>query len=75
MFPSEFRFRITIAVAVLRTQEGNDFSRSFKYMFLAFRQVLAQGHRKKPEYFITQIDKVTKDDLNRIGQTNYFQIW
>lgn len=34
----------------------------------AARQVLAQGHRKKPEYFIGQIDKVTKDDLNRIGR-------
>jgi len=31
------------------------------------RQVLAQGHRKKPEQFIALIDKVTKDDLNRIG--------
>jgi len=31
------------------------------------RQVLAQGHRKQPAHFISQIDKVTKDDLNRIG--------
>lgn len=32
------------------------------------RQVLAQGHRRKPEHFIALIDKVTKDDLNRIGR-------
>ena len=32
-----------------------------------FRQVLAQGHRKRPEYFIGLIDKVTRDDINRIG--------
>jgi len=31
------------------------------------RQVLAQGHRKKPEQFIAMIDKVTRDDINRIG--------
>lgn len=31
------------------------------------RQVLAQGHRKRPEYFIGLIDKVTRDDINRIG--------
>jgi len=31
------------------------------------RQVLAQGHRKKPEQFIKLIDKVTRDDINRIG--------
>jgi len=31
------------------------------------RQVLAQGHRKKPEHFIALIDKVTKEDINRIG--------
>lgn len=32
------------------------------------RQVLAQGQRKRPEHFISSIDKVTKDDLNRIAQ-------
>jgi processing peptidase subunit alpha len=32
------------------------------------RQVLAQGHRRKPEHFISQIDMVTRDDLNRIGR-------
>jgi len=31
------------------------------------RQVLAQGHRNRPEHFISLIDKVTRDDLNRIG--------
>eukprot|EP00088_Acartia_fossae_P048792 TRINITY_DN5332_c0_g1_i2.p1 TRINITY_DN5332_c0_g1~~TRINITY_DN5332_c0_g1_i2.p1 ORF type:complete len:536 (+),score=138.62 TRINITY_DN5332_c0_g1_i2:41-1648(+) len=31
------------------------------------RQVLAQGHRKQPQYFIHLIDKVTRDDLNRIS--------
>merc|ERR1719400_292256 len=31
------------------------------------RQVLAQGHRRKPEHFISQIDMVSRDDLNRIG--------
>merc|ERR1712088_343100 len=29
------------------------------------RQVLAQGHRRKPEHFISQIDMVTRDDLTR----------
>jgi len=33
------------------------------------RQVLSQGHRNKPEYFIRLIDMVTKDDLNRIGRS------
>jgi len=32
------------------------------------RQVLAQGHRRKPEHFISQIDMVTRDDLSRIGR-------
>jgi len=32
------------------------------------RQVLSQGHRRQPEYFIGLIDKVTIEDLNRIGQ-------
>jgi len=31
------------------------------------RQVLAQGHRKQPDYFIDLIDKVSREDLNRIG--------
>jgi len=33
------------------------------------RQVLAQSHRKKPEHFISLIDTVTRDDLNRIGRS------
>lgn len=33
------------------------------------RQVLAQGHRKRPEHFISLIDKVTKDDIHRIAQS------
>jgi len=33
------------------------------------RQVLAQGHRRKPEYFIDLIDQVTRDDINRIGRS------
>lgn len=28
---------------------------------------MAQGHRNRPEHFISLIDKVTRDDLNRIG--------
>jgi len=32
------------------------------------RQVLSMGHRRKPEYFISLIDQVTRDDLNRIGR-------
>jgi len=32
------------------------------------RQVLSMGYRRQPEYFINLIDKVTKDDLNRIGR-------
>merc|ERR1719500_2221014 len=32
------------------------------------RQVLSTGHRRKPEYFISLIDQVTRDDLNRIGR-------
>ena len=32
------------------------------------RQVLAQGHRKHPQHFINLIDKVTRDDINRIGE-------
>lgn len=32
------------------------------------RQVLAQGNRRKPEYFINLIDQVTRDDINRIGR-------
>jgi len=32
------------------------------------RQVLSMGHRRKPEHFISLIDKVTIDDINRIGQ-------
>merc|ERR1711860_386129 len=32
------------------------------------RQVLAQGHRRRPEHFISLIDKVSRDDLNRIGR-------
>jgi len=31
------------------------------------RQVLAQGHRKRPQYFIDLIDRVTREDINRIG--------
>merc|ERR1712107_693600 len=31
-------------------------------------QVLSMGHRRKPEHFISLIDKVTIDDINRIGQ-------
>ena len=33
-----------------------------------FRQVLAQGHRKPPQHFINLIDRVTRDDINRIGE-------
>lgn len=33
------------------------------------RQVLAQGHRRKPEHFIQQIDMVTREDLHRIGRS------
>jgi len=32
------------------------------------RQVLSMGYRRKPEHFISLIDKVTRDDLNRIGR-------
>jgi len=31
------------------------------------RQVLAQGHRKQPHYFIDRINSVTREDLNRIS--------
>ena len=33
-----------------------------------FRQVLAQGYRKPPQHFIHLIDRVTRDDINRIGE-------
>ena len=29
--------------------------------------MLAQGHRKRPQYFIDLIDRVTREDINRIG--------
>ena len=32
------------------------------------RQVLSVGHRRRPEHFISLIDKVSRDDLNRIGR-------
>lgn len=32
------------------------------------RQVLASGHRKRPEYFIEQIEKVTKDDIIAVAK-------
>ena len=30
------------------------------------RQVLANGHRKSPQFFLEQIEKVTEDDINRV---------
>ncbi|KAJ9583883.1 hypothetical protein L9F63_021775, partial [Diploptera punctata] len=32
------------------------------------RQVLATGHRKRPEYFIEAIDKVKADDIHRVAR-------
>ncbi|XP_043276457.1 mitochondrial-processing peptidase subunit alpha [Venturia canescens] len=32
------------------------------------RQVLATGSRKRPEYFIQEIDKITKDDVTRVAR-------
>ena len=32
------------------------------------RQVLSVGHRRRPEHFISLIDKVSRDDINRIGR-------
>ncbi|KAF2895598.1 hypothetical protein ILUMI_10575 [Ignelater luminosus] len=32
------------------------------------RQVLATGHRKRPEYFISEIEKVTKDDIVAVAR-------
>ena len=32
------------------------------------RQVLSMGYRRKPEYFISLIDQVNRDDINRIGR-------
>ncbi|XP_055859448.1 mitochondrial-processing peptidase subunit alpha [Episyrphus balteatus] len=32
------------------------------------RQVLATGHRKRPEHFITEIEKVTAQDIQRVAQ-------
>ncbi|RWS27029.1 mitochondrial-processing peptidase subunit alpha-like protein, partial [Leptotrombidium deliense] len=32
------------------------------------RQVLANGYRRSPKFFINEIDKVTRDDIHRIGQ-------
>ncbi|XP_060526101.1 mitochondrial-processing peptidase subunit alpha [Cylas formicarius] len=32
------------------------------------RQVLATGHRKRPEYFIREIEKVTKDDIVAVAK-------
>ncbi|GLV41112.1 uncharacterized protein CBL_04636 [Carabus blaptoides fortunei] len=32
------------------------------------RQVLATGHRKRPQYFIDEIEKVTKDDIVQIAR-------
>lgn len=32
------------------------------------RQVLATGHRKRPEHFITEIEKVTAQDIKRVAQ-------
>jgi processing peptidase subunit alpha len=31
------------------------------------RQVLANGHRKPPQYFIDQIDRVTDEDIRRVS--------
>lgn len=32
------------------------------------RQVLATGHRKRPEYFINEIEKITKDDIVQVAK-------
>lgn len=32
------------------------------------RQVLATGHRKRPEYFIKEIEKITKDDIVQVAK-------
>ncbi|CAD6216424.1 GSCOCG00004582001-RA-CDS [Cotesia congregata] len=32
------------------------------------RQVLATGTRKRPEYFIQEIDKISKDDIHRVAR-------
>ncbi|KAL1508936.1 hypothetical protein ABEB36_003752 [Hypothenemus hampei] len=32
------------------------------------RQVLARGHRKRPEYFIKEIEKITQDDIIRVAK-------
>ncbi|KAL6264631.1 hypothetical protein P5V15_004732 [Pogonomyrmex californicus] len=32
------------------------------------RQVLATGSRKRPEYFMHAIDKISKDDINRVAR-------
>ncbi|KAK0172268.1 hypothetical protein PV328_005607 [Microctonus aethiopoides] len=32
------------------------------------RQVLATGVRKRPEYFINEIEKITKDDIQRVAR-------
>ncbi|XP_030763716.1 mitochondrial-processing peptidase subunit alpha [Sitophilus oryzae] len=32
------------------------------------RQVLAMGHRKRPEYFIKEIERITKDDIVQVAK-------
>lgn len=32
------------------------------------RQVLATGHRKRPQYFIDEIEKITKEDIIRVAK-------
>ncbi|XP_050303675.1 mitochondrial-processing peptidase subunit alpha [Anthonomus grandis grandis] len=32
------------------------------------RQVLATGHRKRPQYFIKEIEKITKDDIVQVAK-------
>lgn len=32
------------------------------------RQVLATGHRKRPQFFIDEIEKITKDDIVEVSR-------